>query len=231
MFDIKVQEIFPGLIHLHFKNQYEVTSTMMRAQEFYESPHENIRGKFFELDKYMDTYAQTHGNFTYTSDWSGFNIPGNVVNAFFDTFDNALLEKEVYLKGHIDVAKEDFGITGDNFYLIASFDDESDRDILSHEIAHGFYYLNVDYRAAMDGIIGSIDDNTYARLAKVLLDKGYMDGVIDDEMQAYFSTSHMIQLTYDFDTDDLPWEHVLKCKKVFEEYHEKIHEHLHDHQS
>ena len=74
------QEIFPNCFILNFKTQYELSSTFMRVQEFYESPFKNIKNKLFSHIQFMDTYANEYGNFTYTSDWAGFNVPGNVFN-------------------------------------------------------------------------------------------------------------------------------------------------------
>jgi len=227
MLNIKIQEIFPGLIHLHFKTQYEVTSTMLRLQEFYESPYENIRDKYFDLEDYMDTYAKHKENFTYTIDWSGFNIPGNVVNKFFKIFDEKLLAKEAILKNTINKAKADIGIKDSKFYLIASYDDDLEgKDVLKHEIAHGLYYLNEEYKEKMEKVIMNISDNERNLLAERLLDEGYFENVIFDEMQAYFSTSEMLQLVEDFNMEglswSLPWESVLKCKQIFEDYYSKI---------
>jgi hypothetical protein len=223
MFEIKYQEIFPALIHLHFKTQYEITSTMMRLQEFYESPYGTIRGQYFDLEEYMDTYAENMENFTYTADWSGFNVPGNVVNMFFTTFDEKLLRKEEHLKNILNEALKKFNIKGDNFYLIASYEDkEEGKDVLKHEIGHGLYYLNKKYKEEMRKIILKIPEKIHKQLEGGLKEQGYTDIVIPDEIQAYFSTSDMLQLCEDFKTEELPWELVLECKKVFEKYYEEI---------
>ncbi len=222
LFNISVSEIFPKCIHLHFKTQYEVASTMMRLQEFYESPYENIRGKHFNIEEYMDTYASAMSNFTYTCDWTGFNIPGNIVDEFFEKFSD-LLDKEIYLKEMIDKAKKKAKIKDEHFYLIASYADKVDgKDVLKHELGHALYYLNTDYRAEMDNTVVSIPEKELELLFKGMLAQGYTKEVVLDEIQAYFSTSDMVQLCKDFVTEELPWEHVLKCKQIFNEYYSRI---------
>ena len=81
---MRLKQVYPGLYFLKFPNQYELT--MIRLQEFYESPYKNIRGKHFTLEQYMDAYAKHKGNFTYCSDWNGFNIPSIVIQDFFIIF-------------------------------------------------------------------------------------------------------------------------------------------------
>lgn len=222
-FKITTKEIFPHLIHFHFDTQYEITSSMMRMQEFYESPNKSIRGKYFEVEDYMDAYANTMGNFTYTVDWTGFNVPGNIVTKFFKVFDGNLLAKEVRLKNVLIEAKETAGINDNKFYLIASYDDKKEgKGVLEHEIAHGLYYLNTEYKSKMLKVITSMPDKTRELLHEGLIGKRYTDHVIFDEIQAYFATSEMMQLCEDFDTKEIPWKSVFRAKEIFQDYYSKI---------
>ena len=81
---MKCKEIYPNLFLFTFPNQYELASTFIRLQEFYESPYKEIKGQYFTLEKYMDRYAkdQEDNKFTYFEDWNGFNVPGNIVLKF-----------------------------------------------------------------------------------------------------------------------------------------------------
>jgi len=53
----------------------------MRPQEFYESSFEEIIGKQFKVADFVNIYKQHYGKqqFTYGSDWAGFNIPSNIL--------------------------------------------------------------------------------------------------------------------------------------------------------
>src|SRR5206468_3707182 len=117
----------------------------------YESPYKEIRGKHFTLEQFMDRYARARGNFTYTTDWSGFNVPGHIVDNFFVEFLGDLLEKEQTLfeclKPH--GCDNQFVCGAVRYYVIALYDD----DCLDHELAHAFYYLNDDYRKTVDGMV------------------------------------------------------------------------------
>jgi hypothetical protein len=210
-FNIKTWQVLDGLFQFEFDNQYELTSTMMRLQEFYESPYKGIRGEYFTLEDYMDVYAKNFGNFTYTSDWIGFNVPGHIVEKFLEVYSGKLLTKEEHF---VDALH---GILNEHnypkrFYVIASPAPNSDlgKDVLAHETAHGLYYLNREYKMEMNEVLDNINVRTFKNISKVLLDKGYAKPLVRDEMQAYFSTSEMVQL-----------ESVLKCKKIFNKYKPK----------
>lgn len=194
--------------------QYILTSTFLRLQEFYESPYENINGQYFTLEEYMDTYATEMGNFTYCSDWSGFNVPGHIFKNFVDVFDGRLLEKEKELIAQIlELTK---GL--DKFYIIGH--KVGEERTLDHEVAHALYYLNEDYRREADEIISKIDEFEYARAMYYLLSKGYMQGVIDDEIQAYLSTDtfkHLKKRFIDSKSTSTIYA-MLKMRNLFKRY-------------
>jgi len=171
----------------------------------------------------MDQYANTMGNFTYTIDWSGFNVPGHIVDKFFKVFEGNLLTKELHLKKLLAEAKEEAGITNTKFYLIASYDDDEEgKSVLEHEVAHGLYYLNTEYKNKMLNVITNMPNKSRELLHEGLVGKGYTDHVIFDEIQAYFATSEMMQLCEDFDTKEIPWKSVLRTKEIFQDYYSKI---------
>ena len=128
----------------------------------------------------MDTYAKQYGNFTYTSDWNGFNVPSNIVRKFFTIFFDDLLIKEKHLFSTISPILSNHP----NFYLIATHNANS----LSHEIAHGYYYLDEKYQIEMNGLIESYQYKH--EIMQCLTTKGYNEKVLFDEIQAYFATAN-----------------------------------------
>lgn len=221
MFNITIKQIIPNLLHLKFENQYEVTSTFLRLQEFYESPFDNIRNNYFTLEHYMDTYANEMGNFTYHIDWAGFNVPGNVVLEFYETFSHdMLLEKEKTLKQIIMQAQQDGKIQGDNFYIIGTYGGD-DIHVIRHEIAHGLFYLNTEYRKQVLEILNKIPESNMEAMTTWLSDKGYTNQVFLDEINAYLSTSPDEELGDKFTEKHCPWEQVQQCRHLFEQYYEE----------
>lgn len=193
---IKVTEPLPGVMLLKFKTQYETCATFMRLQEFYESPFKEIRGKFFTLETFMDLYAKKQGNFTYTCDWGGFNVPGHVIGEFYQLFGSDLLMKEEIL---FDRIWPDDG-TGNPtpprgpYYVIAMYDDEC----LDHELAHAMYYLDPEYKATADALVNGLDPDVRKAVTKWLLDTGYSKPQVPDEINAYLSTDDKKSLSHHF---------------------------------
>jgi hypothetical protein len=209
-FKIKRKTPFPGLIYLKFQNQYELCSSFMRMQEFYESPFKQVRGKFFTLEKFMDLYARQQGNFTYTTDWGGFNVPGHVVNAFHDHFREHLLEKEKRLFEAIWKVEPDA-----RYYVIGLSDDSN----LDHEMAHALYYLNDDYCKTVQSLVKSLPASVSKPVKRWLLKHGYSKPLVVDETNAYLATNNKAEIT------DIFGKKVGKHYKKFKPFRKAFKEH------
>lgn len=221
MFNIIKKEIIPNLFHLNFETQYEVTSTFLRMQEFYESPYKNIRGKYFTLEEYMDTYAADKGSFTYFEDWIGFNVPGNVVIDFYKTFSNdLLLQKEQDMKRILISLQKEGKLLDDKFYLIGTYGTD-DVSTMNHELAHGFYYLNTEYQEHVLSILQQVPEDKMSAMIDWLKKAGYAEPMFLDEINAYLSTSHMGELGDRFSKENIPWKQVQQCKQLFEQYYKQ----------
>jgi len=169
-------------IHLlTFENQKDITSTFLRFQEYYESP--NFRGKIFSLDEYRQWYVKTSpngirtGEFTYYSDWNGFNIPSYVLKPFYDGKFNPLSEAEEKL---LEIFKNEDGV----FYIIGIHKENKKIDqLLTHETAHGFFHTNDDYRNNVKQIISKYDTGSIRE--ELRTKAGYHEEVLEDEVHAY----------------------------------------------
>lgn len=182
---IKLFEVYPGIFALSIENQFLRGMLFLRYQEYYESYSEDFRRKHFLISDYIDWYKVWSGNsdFAYTSDWSGFNLPSNsIVECMW-----GIPDRNVYddVMGHIvNLISEKIG----KFYLIGVGPMDDVNGLLNHEIAHGLYYLNPEYKNKMLEHIYSIPVDVRINFKKVIAEMGYCDGVSDDEMQAYMST-------------------------------------------
>ena len=209
---MKVKEIYPNLFLYIFPNQYELASTFIRLQEFYESPYKQIRGKYFTLEKFMDLYAkdQKKNKFTYFEDWNGFNVPGNIVMHFQYMFLNNITEKEEKLFSKITYLNGEFYIIGV---------DNKGKNTIEHEVAHGLYYLNKDYNKQMSKLMKEMPKPLRSMAEKYLLKIGYCKAVLKDELQAYFATGidkGMISIWYHV----IYQSYIQKIKRVFKTYGE-----------
>ncbi len=217
-----VNEVVEGILHVKAKTQYELTSTFMRVQEFYESPYGEIREVFFTHERYMDICA--YGNkrsadneivFSYLEDWNGFNVPGDAFEKWIKVFKGNLWEKEKQLIECVKEAK-----TTKKFYVIGTHD-EAEKGDIEHELSHAWYYLDSKYRKKMHKNLDKLSTLARKQIKDNLMEEGYRDTVIDDEAIAYLSTSLMPEIKDMFEKVRVPWTTILKFQRTFEKYREK----------
>lgn len=177
-------EIMPKVFYLAFENKKELTTTMCRAQEYYESEHDHIRGHYFDWPTFIDTFSNDKGELNYFSYWSGFNIPSNVFKNWMKDFAHDFSPKEKEL---IALISEHVDLKNEKFYLIAT--EKGKVSTIQHEIAHALYHLDDNYKEKMDGFSAQLPKDLMKTFWEKLNALGYGDNVVHDEFQAYLSTS------------------------------------------
>lgn len=181
-----IKEVRPGIFLFQFSNHYDMCMHFMRYQEFYESASPKFRGKSFSIFDFMKWYSAKYGggSFTYPNDWNGFNIPGNII---FDMRNQHLIpDKNTYDYEMYNGWKECYAKTGSmNFYIIGVV---KGNNALSHEIAHGLFYLNPEYKKEMKKLVQGLDPAIRKTINEGLKKLGYTPKVYVDETQAYMST-------------------------------------------
>jgi hypothetical protein len=184
-----MKEVRPNIFAVIVPNQYDRAMLFCRAQEFYESDSDLFKEQDFSIWEYMKWYsAKNKGVFTYTKDWSGFNIPfKKLVNCYvvkhldspYDRIMEEIINKILAMK-HIDLL---------NAYVIGT---ESDKgQTFKHELCHALYYTNREYKILAD-VVSWLhpSKDTYNTLSSNLKKLGYNDDVIPDEIQAYMMTNY-----------------------------------------
>jgi hypothetical protein len=201
---------------------YDLAMTFCRIQEFYESPIKHIRGHKFKLLEFMATYAKTRdGVFSYPTDWGGFNIPGPVVDRLFKLGIDDYNGYDKIIEGiHNKINKEID--QPNNYYLIGS---DNNKTTVEHEYCHGLYFVNKKYRDTVNGIVKQLLPAVRKKISKVLLNLGYDESVMDDEIQAYLSTGfNLIKENTKFNKRELTnfTDVVLELHRNFKTYRKKI---------
>jgi hypothetical protein len=189
----KVKEIKPRIYCVTVDDDYDRSMLFCRYQEFYETPFKKFRGKYFSWEEYMRHYKKFWNKdvFTYPEDWSGYNIPSNVlekgVDAFYKETQYDRIMNNIYFHCAIDSQNKNNGTRCD-WYLIGA--SSKDLNTMDHEIAHGLYYTNKEYKTEVKKLIAGIKPTHYDKLKKKLIKMGYVDDkkIIDDEIQAFMST-------------------------------------------
>ncbi len=153
----------------------------------------------------MDRYAKEYGNFTYTTDWNGFNVPGDIVRKFFSLNETNFMSSPSFKERWLHTALINTGIlqSGKDFYLLGTHTKEFPKekeddgsisvslkgDALDHEFAHAFWYLDSNYQKAQMENLAILSKKTTREIHKALEWIGYTEEVFLDEAQAYLSTS------------------------------------------
>lgn len=182
---LSIEKILPHIWHIRFDSQYWTCATMMRISEFRESDIKSIQDSYFSIEEFMDNYAKETGQFSYFTDWAGFNIDDVDIRSFWKIYDiNQLWEKEKtlwYLLGEIahDEGKHKFSV-------IATYEDKD----LIHEIIHALYYTKPKYKTEVLCELGHLSKKhpiLYKRVKAYVKSMGYADDIIFTEMNAYLS--------------------------------------------
>jgi hypothetical protein len=190
----------------------------MRSQEYYESIFEEIVRKQFSVNKFVDLYKQHYGkkDFTYGSDWAGFNIPSEILEECMDNVPEEETNNwDVLMKGIIDIIRLQ---EGDNkWYLLGV--DELENSLLEHEFAHAMWYTLSDYKAEMAKLNEECDPQVRDMMCRCITEYGYADHVLSDELQAYMATG-LGQKMVEMNIPNID-EWCQKYRDVFERYYSK----------
>ncbi len=187
--DYKIEQVKPKVFAVIIEEQYDRAMTFLRIQEFYESPNPAFRGnKDFSFTEYMKWYSKEYGRgFTYGMDWSGFNVPLEVAYNCYDTLTDRYTDYDDVMESIIHQLYELNGDSCDGYIIGAG---TTDGDIFQHEICHGLYATNKQYKQLVDEVTETIEWQDYLEFEKNLLDMGYTAGVVPDEIQAYLAFGH-----------------------------------------
>lgn len=179
----KIKEIKENIIAVVVPDNYERAMMFFRIQEFYESPNPSFKHKKFSVWDYFKWYSKKFGDgcFSYTKDFSGYNLPLIVAKKCYEI--NQV--ETPYDKEMLDIIDSLFE-NGKRKYLIGV--DDLENATFNHELAHGLYYTNIEYKNEMNKIIGKISRNNLKNFKKNLIEIGYCQSVLKDEIQAYMAT-------------------------------------------
>lgn len=171
-------EIFSVIV----EDEWDLAMLFCRAQEFYESPEDRFRDKPFSIWDYIKWYSNEESRigFTYPNDWAGFNIPfDKLVECYKVSTQETPYDREmVTIIEKIKLQK-----SGDKAYVIGSSNDKSST--FKHEVCHAYYSLDENYKAIAKKCIDEITGEAKLRLSINLLNCGYTEHVLEDEIQAY----------------------------------------------
>jgi hypothetical protein len=187
-----IKEVKDRVFAVVIPDDYERCMTFLRVQEYYESPNPDFRGKHFDIWKYIEWYSRDRGlMFTYPADWGGFNVPLSVAvdcyrgvaempgewTSGWDSRMRSIVDRVLQM---VPVNRRSLPA-----YIIGT--DEASGQTFKHEVAHGLYHTNLNYRAMVDAITADIKTVYMQSLGENLERMGYTEVVLWDEVHAYFT--------------------------------------------
>lgn len=188
--NMDLEEIAENVYHLQFETQYDITSTLLRPQEYFESPE--FKGRIFTLEEFKIWYTanspngQKTGEFTYYTDWNGFNFPSHVLDPFYDGAFNPLSDKERQFLNLFEERKNK------PFYFIGTHR-EKPLDLkgdLKHELGHALFYASPAYRLEVLGVLEGMNKDHRREVVNYLASTGgYHPDVFVDETHAHLLAS------------------------------------------
>jgi hypothetical protein len=220
MIDInyKIEKVKPKIFAVIIEDSYDRAMTFLRIQEFYESPNPAFRGnKDFSFSEYMKWYTNEYGKgFTYGSDWNGFNVPLVTAYTCYDTLTDRYTDYDDVMETIIHKLYELNGDDADGYIIGVG---NTEGDTFKHEVCHGLYYINPNYKATADAVTALIHNENYNIFEKNLLEMGYTESVIKDEIQAY--------LQYGWESNDFGKGVSLEMREMYNSwYEEELEEYL-----
>lgn len=190
----------PRVYHLQFTKRFDLCATFMRYQEFYESANPRFVNSSFTLAEFERWYTYNTGGdeFTYHSDWSGFNMPLNIIKCVHD---QGIADPNMYdslmwgIYKMIDSVEQ-------NCYIIGT---SKECDIIDHELTHAMYYINEQYKLDVDNVIKYAVvwyQSLYEKLCSTLSNEGYAPHVFWDEINAYLTEQDVYQPIGELSAED-----------------------------
>ena len=207
----KIEKVKPKIFAVVIEDSYDRAMTFLRIQEFYECPNPAFRGnKDFSFTDYMKWYSKEYGKgFTYGVDWSGFNVPLQIAYACYDTLRDRYTDYDDVMEAIVHQIYELNGDDADGYIIGA---ENTEGDTFQHEVCHGLYYTDSEYKSIVDGVTNLIPTNYYDIFKTNLLNMGYTDSVINDEIQAY--------LQYGWENDSFGKGVPLEIREMYNSWYE-----------
>ncbi|MBT4376863.1 hypothetical protein HOD29_05820 [archaeon] len=183
-----MKEIYPKLFFEEFESREKMSNTFMRFYGHYENPH--FKGKVFTKKQFERWFRNktVEGREYGLRFWDiadGFNVPNYVFKPFFEGRFNSLSLEETNLLEKVSK------IQYKRFIIVSVLKEEEEN--LKHELAHGFYYLNCEYKKDVDNYLRSLSRKANEKLIGFILGEGiYSNKNVNDEIHANLLTRHHI---------------------------------------
>jgi hypothetical protein len=185
---IKLFEVYPKIFAVVIKDDKLRSRVFLRYQEFYESDSDSFRGKSFKWNDYIKFYKEKtkRDYFSYHEDFAGYNVPCDTIEACKAKIPDLNIY-DMIMFSVTDTIKK---LVGDSPYYLIGIDQDNgdDPSLIFHEVAHGLWFSDPDYKNKMTEQINNMDPKVKDKMIDKIKAYGYGDNVYMDELQAYMAT-------------------------------------------
>ena len=212
---VELYKVADGIYCVVIESQQLRAFTFLRIQEYYESASDKFQGNKFTWDKYIQWYKSSDEPsgekevFSYGSDWSGFNIPSEAIENCMKEVDDPNRYDDLMVSIITEIKERE----SDKYYIIGVDELDVNSDLLDHELAHGFYYTDKEYRTKMNNLVNSLPKDEKKSISDVIIGIGYNESVLNDEIQAYMSTGIIDRMPKSLSNYTEKFENVFKEAK------------------
>lgn len=205
----KIEKVKPKIFAVIVEDSYDRAMLFLRIQEFYECPTPQFRGNIhFSFTEYMKWYTKEYGGFTYGIDWSGFNVPLEVAYACYDTLRDRYTDYDDVMESIVHQIYELNGDAADGYIIGVG---NMTGDTFKHEVCHALYHTDSNYKSVVDKATGYINEKHYNVFKNNLIEMGYTEAVIDDEIQAY--------MQYGWESDDFGKGVPMEIREMYNDWY------------
>jgi len=185
---IKLFEVYPKIFAVVIKDDKLRSRVFLRYQEFYESDSDSFRGKSFKWNDYIKFYKDKtkRDYFSYHEDFAGYNVPCDTIEACKAKIPDLNIY-DMIMFSVTDTIKK---LVGDSPYYLIGIDQDNgdDPSLIFHEVAHGLWFSDPDYKNKMTEQIKNMNPKVKDKMIDKIKAYGYGDNVYMDELQAYMAT-------------------------------------------
>jgi len=197
--DVEIFLLDNQVIYFSTPNEEFIGECVTRVSEYQESPMFN--SMYFTLNEYKAWYKRqtNRDEFTYVSDWHGWNFSSKTLEAFNQTFDDPANGRylsdweRVFHKNMIDIVRTLYGLVEKKYYVIVTlgspdFSDGKIGGLLKHEFTHAKFFLDDEYASAVWSAWDALGKEEQEKLKLPLACNGYDvkdTRLVVDESNAY----------------------------------------------
>jgi hypothetical protein len=195
--DIKVSYPITGCVLLKYQTVPDLARSFFRLAEYYEGSRHGKKSKQVTLIDFLNQWIDRNGDVDYFRFWDGFNITDQAFRSWLKSARPLSAAEQVT----VDTIQQ--ATKGMKKFCIIGVGG-NDTDTLKHELFHAKYYLDADFKSAVDQLLKDhATDPAVKTIRKILINKLDYTNHVEEEIGAYLYAGSQLKLVFGVDPKDL----------------------------